>query len=209
MPRIKGIITELLNKGECYLRVKPSSPWIGVSTGIQSFKVKNGKIDINLDPSPNDRVWLVDYITGENALTERFTPRESWCVPVEDCDISEIRNFSPTKVKELKELVLSLKQEQELQSAYTKNLEIRLEHLVSENNKLTIDTDYVQNLEIQLFNLQKDYEINLTKLNNIKLLQEQIETLTTENSRLAQSAVEEEGLDTKVNSSFDILKRFS
>ena len=103
----------------------------------------------------------------------------------------------------------TLKQEQELQSAYTKNLEVRLENLVSENSKLTVDTDYVQNLETRLFNLQKDYEISLTELNNIKLLQEQIETLTTENSRLAQSAVEEEGLDAKVNSSLDILKRFS
>ena len=110
MPRIKGTITELLNKGERYLRVKPSSPWIGVSTGIQSFKVESGNVNFFLDPTPDDRVWLVDYATEENS-TERFIPRESWCVPVEDCDISEIRNFSPAKVKELKRFVFSLKEE--------------------------------------------------------------------------------------------------
>ena len=109
MPRIKGIITELSNKGDCYLRAKPSSPWIGVSTGIQSFKVESGNVNFFLDPTPDDRVWLVDYATEENS-TERFIPRESWCVPVEDCDISEIRNFSPAKVKELKDSLAYLKE---------------------------------------------------------------------------------------------------
>lgn len=81
--------------------------------------------------------------------------------------------------------------------------------LTLENTKLTRDAEYIQNLETQLSNLQKDYEINLVQLNSTKLLQEQIETLTIENAKLSQITEKAESIDSRVNSSLDILKRFS
>ena len=161
--------------------------------------------DINSHFLPTEH-WIIpnedctfDEIRGIKKLTSNLTKALEDQILILESENISLRNLQDATTKEqqeysaytheLKNQLDTLKQEQELQSAYTKNLEFRLENLVSENSKLTIDTDYVQNLETQLFNLQKDYEINLTKLNNIKLLQEQIETLTTENSRLSQSAI--------------------
>ena len=81
--------------------------------------------------------------------------------------------------------------------------------LTLENTKLVRDAEYIQNLETQLSNLQKDYEIKLGQLNSTKLLQEQIETLTIENAKLSQITEKAESIDSRVNSSLDILKRFS
>lgn len=108
MTRITATIEELSNitSGNGYLRVKPSSPWLGVGAEIISFKINStSPLDINLLATPKDKVYLVDFSTVENAA---FHPLESWAVPAEDCTLSQIRHFSLKYVQFLEERVKEL-----------------------------------------------------------------------------------------------------
>jgi hypothetical protein len=100
MTKITGLLHEFKEVDRCYLRMKPSAPWLSVSSAFRLFEVNKGLVSIDIEATPTDRVWRVEFLpTLILADVPKFNPTESWIVPIEDCDISEIRNLSLTYVK--------------------------------------------------------------------------------------------------------------
>ena len=97
-----------------YIRVKPNVPFIGSLSGVSVYEINDGLIDIQLAPTPNDRVYLVDYALSPDAA---FLPTENWIVPDYDCELDEVRGMI----------------------AYKQNLQLQ-----SKNNQLQLDNNQLQ-----------------------------------------------------------------
>lgn len=73
-----------------FVRLKPNIPFLGVTAGINTYEINEGQITIELPPTPQDRVFLVDYSLSRDGA---FLPIESWVVPNYDCDLDEVRGI--------------------------------------------------------------------------------------------------------------------
>lgn len=73
-----------------FVRLKPNISFLGVTAGINTYEINEGQITIELPPTPQDRVFLVDYSLSRDGA---FLPIESWVVPNYDCSLDEVRGF--------------------------------------------------------------------------------------------------------------------
>ncbi|MFN9053588.1 MAG: hypothetical protein ACK5V6_11450 [Pseudanabaena sp.] len=73
-----------------FVRLKPNIPFLGVTAGINTYEINEGQITIELPPTPQDRVFLVDYSLSRDGA---FLPIESWVVPNYDCNLDEVRGI--------------------------------------------------------------------------------------------------------------------
>jgi len=142
-----------------YIRVKPNVPFIGSLSGVSVYEINDGLIDIQLAPTPNDRVYLVDYALSPDAA---FLPTENWIIPDYDCELDEVRGLV----------------------VYKQNLQLQLDNnqLRLNNNQLQLQTEQLtlNNNQLQLDNNQLQLKIESLKLENSDLKQ-QIERLALQN----------------------------
>lgn len=102
-------VTGTLEVKNGYIRVKPNVPFIGSLSGVSAYEINDGLVDIQLAPTPNDRVYLVDYTLSPDAA---FLPTENWIVPNYDCNLDEARGLIGfKKIIELKEEIRQLQLE--------------------------------------------------------------------------------------------------
>jgi len=155
-------VTGSLEVKNGYIRVKPNVPFIGSLSGVSAYEISDGLINIHLAPSPNDRVYLVDYSLS---LDTAFLPTENWIVPEYDCELNEVRGLVVYK----QNLQLHLDNNQ---------LQLKIQSLELNNNQLRLDNNQLQS-KIQSLELDN----NQLRLDNNQL-QLQTEELTSSNNQL-------------------------
>lgn len=166
-----------------YVRIKPNVPFIGSLSGVSCYEINDGSVDIQLAPTPHDRVYLVDYSLSVDAA---FLPTENWIVPDYDCNLDEVRGLITHK----------------------RNLQLQLsnDQLRSENNRLTSEVEL-----ISAANIQFCIDNNQLQLLN-EQLQLEIENLKSENERLHKDKLLMQKIDIDESSltlsSINILNRF-
>lgn len=176
-------ITGILEIKTGYVRVKPNVPFIGSLSGVSCYEINDGLVDIQLAPTPQDRIYLVDYSLSIDAA---FLPTENWIVPGYDCDLDEVRGMI----------------------THRRNLQLQLS-----NNQLSLDNNrLVSEMECaNLANIQLSLENNQLQLLN-EQLQLEIENLKLENERLHKDKLLMEKHDIVESSltlsSINILNRF-
>ena len=161
-------VTGSLEVKNGYIRVKPNVPFIGSLSGVSAYEISDGLIDIHLAPTPNDRVYLIDYSLSLDAA---FLPTENWIVPEYDCELNEVRGLVVYKQNlqlHLDNTQLQLK----IQSLELSNNQLRLDNnqLHLDNNQLRLDNNQlqlkIQSLELENSNLKLQTErLALHKLN--------------------------------------------
>lgn len=111
-----------------YVRIKPNIPFIGSLSGVSAYEINDGLINIQLAPTPQDRVYLVDYSLSVDTA---FLPTENWIVPNYNCDLNEVRG---------------------LITAHSRNLQSQVENLTLINNQLLLEVSNLkmENSELQL-----------------------------------------------------------
>ena len=110
-----------------YIRVKPNVPFIGSLSGVSYYEINDGLVDIQLAPTPHDRVYLVDYSLSIDAA---FLPTENWIIPDYDCDLDEVRGL----ITHGRNLQLQLSNDQ--LRLENNQLQLQIETLKSENQQL-------------------------------------------------------------------------
>jgi hypothetical protein len=127
-------VTGTLEVKNGYIRVKPNVPFIGSLSGVSAYEINDGLVDIQLAPTPNDRVYLVDYTLSLDAA---FLPTENWIVPEYDCDLNEVRG---------------------LITIHSRNLQLQVENLTLVNNQLQLSNNQllleISNLKLENSELQ-------------------------------------------------------
>jgi hypothetical protein len=162
-------VTGSLEVKNGYIRVKPNVPFIGGLSGVSAYEISDGLIDIHLAPTPNDRVYLVDYSLSLDAA---FLPTENWIVPEYDCELNEVRGLVVYK----QNLQLHLNNNQ---------LQLKIQSLELSNNQLRLDNNQLQlqTEELTSSNNQLHLDNNQLRLDNNQL-QSKIQSLELENSNL-------------------------
>jgi len=190
-----------------YIRVKPNVPFIGSLSGVSVYEINDGLIDIQLAPTPNDRVYLVDYALSPDAA---FLPTENWIVPDYDCELDEVRGLVVYKQN------LQLQLDNNQLRLNNNQLQLQTEQLTLNNNQLQLDNNQLRlnNNQLQLQTEQLTLNNNQLQLDNNQL-QLKIESLKLENSdlkqqieRLALHNPDASEKNTLNSSSINILKRF-
>lgn len=125
-------LTGTLEVKNGYIRIKPNVPFIGSLSGLSAYEIHDGLVDIQLAPTPNDRVYLVDYSLSLDAA---FLPTENWIVPEYDCELHEVRGLVVYK--------------QNLQ------LQLQIEKFILDNNQLQLQ---VQSLKLENSDLKLEIE---------------------------------------------------
>jgi hypothetical protein len=176
-------VTGSLEVKNGYIRVKPNVPFIGSLSGVSAYEISDGLINLHLAPTPNDRVYLVDYSLSLDAA---FLPTENWIVPEYDCELNEVRGLVVYK----QNLQLHLDNNQ---------LQLKIQSLELNNNQLRLDNNQLQskiqsleldNNQLRLDNNQLQSKIQSLELDNNQLrldnnqLQLQTEELTLSNNQL-------------------------
>lgn len=110
-----------------YVRIKPNVPFIGSLSGVSCYEINDGLVDIQLAPTPHDRVYLVDYSLSVDA---GFLPTENWIIPDYDCDLDEVRGL----ITHGRNLQLQLSNDQ--LRLENNQLQLEIETLKSENQQL-------------------------------------------------------------------------
>lgn len=139
-----------------YIRVKPNVPFIGSLSGVSVYEINDGLIDIQLAPTPNDRVYLVDYALSPDAA---FLPTENWIVPDYDCELDEVRGM------------IAYKQNLQLQSKNNQlqldnnQLQLKIESLKLENSDLK---QQIERLALQNPDANEKNTLNSSSINILK-----------------------------------------
>lgn len=135
-----------------YIRVKPNVPFIGSLSGVSCYEINDGLVDIQLAPTPHDRVYLVDYSLSVDAA---FLPTENWIIPNHDCTLDEargLRNFTQSLQLQLEVNKLQLNNEQ---------LTIENEQLKLENQQLKLENKQLQ-IDNNMIHLEKEKMLGIT-----------------------------------------------
>lgn len=105
MVRITGHLH--INTG--FIRIKPNINFIGALQGTAVYDLSNFT-EIELNPTPVEGVYLVDYAIDSNAP---FLPSEHWIVPNKDCTFDDVRGIKnpDSIVAKLEEQIEQLKKE--------------------------------------------------------------------------------------------------
>ncbi|MEH1786888.1 MAG: hypothetical protein V7L23_15245 [Nostoc sp.] len=156
MTKLTGVIQEITEK-EGWLRFKPSAPWIGTGTELKTFKILNGILDIEIPPTPKDRVYLVDFSLSEDAP---FHTQESWVVPVENSTIEELRHFSTSYIAFLESEGKRLSAEVIRHKDLAISAETRERMAKVSANSVKQETDFLRNVNEKL-------EEKISELNKI------------------------------------------
>jgi hypothetical protein len=154
-------VTGTLEVKNGYIRVKPNVPFIGSLSGVSAYEINDGLVDIQLAPTPNDRVYLVDYSLSLDAA---FLPTENWIVPEYDCELNEVRGLVVYKQN------LQLHLDNNQLQLKIQSLELSNNQLHLDNNQLRLDNNQlqlkIQSLELENSNLKLQTErLTLHKLN--------------------------------------------
>jgi hypothetical protein len=161
-----------------YVRIKPNIPFIGSLSGVSVYEIYNGFVSIELTPTPQDRIYLVDFSLSPDAA---FLPTENWVIPNYNCDLDEVRGLT----------------------THNRNLQLQSTNnqLFSENQNLLLQVEKLTltNNELQLSNNQLLLEIGNLKMENSEL-QLKIKTLMPEEIHTDEKTLN--------SSSINILNRF-
>jgi hypothetical protein len=161
-----------------YIRIKPNIPFIGSLSGVSVYEIYNGLVSIELTPTPQDRIYLVDFSLSPDAA---FLPTENWVIPNYNCDLDEVRGLT----------------------THNRNLQLQSTNnqLLSENQNLLLQVEKLTliNNELQLSNNQLLLEIGNLKMENSEL-QLKIKTLMPEEIHTDEKILN--------SSSINILNRF-
>ena len=118
-----------------YVRVKPNVPFIGSLSGVSAYEINDGLVNIQLAPTPSDRVYLVDYSLSPDAA---FLPTENWIVPEYDCGLDEVRGLVVYKQN------LQLQLDNNQLRLINNQLQLQIDELTLDNNQLRLDNNQLQ-----------------------------------------------------------------
>lgn len=97
MTRIVGTLYDGSGPFEGRLHFKPSRPFLGSQKEL-SFRIEQGKVDIELAPTPRGAAWLVGW--HEKFSVGKAEYHEQWVVPnVDEIDIDALRGFDQPRQK--------------------------------------------------------------------------------------------------------------
>jgi vacuolar-type H+-ATPase subunit I/STV1 len=176
-------ITGTLHTKTGFVRLKPNINFIGATLGISVYDLSK-PLKIELNPTPMEGLYLVDYCLTPNAA---FLPTEHWMIPSNDCTFDELRGIKQST------------------SDLTKALENRITVLEKENQGLKeVNEDlikqqqefsaYTRGLEQKVATLEKEISLKKSRENVI--------------NQYDQNSSNQE-INIEVNSSLEILRRFS
>jgi hypothetical protein len=178
-------ITGTLHTKIGFVRLKPNINFIGATLGISVYDLTK-PLKIELNPTPAEGLYLVDYCLNINA---DFLPTEHWIIPSNDCTFDELRGIKQST------------------SDLTKVLENRVIILEEENTALKkVNADMI--IQSQDFSA---YTHGLEK--KVATLEEENMALKKFNQDMINQGhlipSDQETIYNQINSSLDILKRFS
>lgn len=176
-------ITGTLHTKTGFVRLKPNINFIGATLGISVYDLSK-PLKIELNPTPIEGLYLVDYCLNPNAA---FLPTEHWIIPSNDCTFDELRGIKHST------------------SDLTKALENRIALLEEENQALrAVNGDLIKQ--------QQDFLVYT------RGLEQKVTTLEKEilTRKIGENIIDQQRLnlanketDMEINSSLDILRRFS
>ena len=199
-------ITGNLHINTGFIRIKSNINFVGAVQGMVMYDLSN-LTEIELNPTPIEGVYLVDYAPDSNAP---FLPSEHWIVPSKDCTFDEVRG-----IKNPDDVVVKLQEQTAQLKAEIAELSKQIIQLSLENAQLTLDNvEYQKQVTkveetLKSTNQETNIEAETTKINTslnilsrfkdptvnevkriknpdpyVVQLEEQIAELKTENSEL-------------------------
>ncbi|MFM6134783.1 MAG: hypothetical protein ACKPCP_11555 [Sphaerospermopsis kisseleviana] len=95
-------ITGNLHINTGFIRIKSNINFIGSTQGITVHEIQES-LEIELNPTPIEGVYLVDYSLDS---ASPFVPSEHWIIPNKDCTFDEVRG-----IKNPDDIVLKLQEQ--------------------------------------------------------------------------------------------------
>ena len=123
-------VTGSLHINTGFIRIKPNINFIGSTQGITVHEIHES-LEIELNPTPIEGVYLVDYSLDS---TSPFVPSEYWIVPNKDCTFDEVRG-----IKNPDDIVLKLQEQITKLKAEISELSVQIVQLSLKNAQLSLD----------------------------------------------------------------------
>ncbi|MFM6154713.1 MAG: hypothetical protein ACKPE3_17235 [Sphaerospermopsis kisseleviana] len=183
-------ITGNLHINTGFIRIKPNINFIGSTQGITVHEIHES-LEIELNPTPIEGVYLVDYSLDS---TSSFVPSEHWIIPNKDCTFDEVRG-----IKNPDDIVLKLQEQITKLTAETAELSRQVIQFNLENSQLSLDIEQYQE---QIKKLEKSEKSTKHEIDSEVVEHSKINTSFDILNRFAS----EQWIVPTKNSTFDIAK---